>query len=384
MRRVRSAEGAVPVPPKPADVLRIVFFGLSITSSWGNGHATTYRGLVRELVTRGNDVLFLERDVPWYATARDLPEPPWGRTALYSDLAELRHRHERDVRDADIVIIGSYVPEGVALGEWVRLTAGGVVAFYDIDTPITLAKLARNDGEYLSRSLVRRYDLYLSFTGGPTLRRIARQYGSPMVRPLYCSVDPWVYFPQPQEPRWDVGYMGTYSADRQPPLERMLGDAAREWPAGRFVIAGPLYPPDLTWPANVERIEHLPATEHRDFYNAQRFALNITRADMVAAGWSPSVRLFEAAACGVPIISDWWDGIDTILAPDTELLIARDSADTLRYAREMSESERHAVGTRARARVLAEHTAAHRAAQLEQYAAEALGRHEVASQMPAS
>jgi spore maturation protein CgeB len=164
----------------------------------------------------------------------------------------------------------------------------------------------------------------------------------------------------------------------------MLGDAAREWPAGRFVIAGPLYPPDLTWPANVERIEHLPATKHRDFYNAQRFALNITRADMVAAGWSPSVRLFEAAACGVPIISDWWDGIDTILAPDTELLIARDSADTLRYAREMSESERHAVGTRARARVLAEHTAAHRAAQLEQYAAEALGRHEVASQMPAS
>jgi spore maturation protein CgeB len=384
MRRIRAAEVAAPAPPKPAAALRIVFFGLSITSSWGNGHATTYRGLVRELVTRGNDVLFLERDVPWYATARDLPAPPWGRTALYASLAEMRDRHERDVRDADIVIVGSYVPEGVALGEWVRLTAGGVVAFYDIDTPITLAQLARNDSEYLSRSLVRRYDLYLSFTGGPTLRRIARRYGSPMVRPLYCSVDPWVYFPQPQEPRWDVGYMGTYSADRQPPLERMLADAAREWPEGRFVVAGPLYPPELAWPANVERIEHLPATEHRAFYNAQRFALNITRADMIAAGYSPSVRLFEAAACGVPIISDWWDGIDTILEPDTEILIAHSAADTLRYAREMSEPERRAIGQRARARVLSEHTSAHRAAQLERYATTLLDRHEVASQMPAS
>jgi spore maturation protein CgeB len=384
MRRIHGAEGPATAPREPVTALRIVIFGLSITSSWGNGHATTYRGLVRELVTRGNDVLFLERDVPWYAAARDLPEPPWGRTALYADLVELRDRHQCAVREADIVIVGSYVPEGVELGEWVLRTAGGAVAFYDIDTPITLAKLARNDSEYLSRALVRRYDLYLSFTGGPTLRRIARRYGSPMVRPLYCSVDPWMYFPQPQEPRWDLGYMGTYSPDRQLPLGRLLSDAAREWSGGRFVVAGPLYPPDLAWPANVERVEHLPATEHRDFYNAQRFALNITRADMVAAGYSPSVRLFEAAACGVPIISDWWEGIDTILEPGTEILIARSAADTLRYVRGMPEPERRAIGQRARSRVLAEHTSAHRAAQLEGYAASLLDRERVASRMPAS
>jgi spore maturation protein CgeB len=205
-----------------------------------------------------------------------------------------------------------------------------------------------------------------------------------MVRPLYCSVDPWMYFPQSQEPRWDLGYMGTYSPDRQLPLGRLLSDAAREWSGGRFVVAGPLYPPDLAWPANVERVEHLPATEHRDFYNAQRFALNITRADMVAAGYSPSVRLFEAAACGVPIISDWWEGIDTILEPGTEILIARSAADTLRYVREMPEPERRAIGQRARSRVLAEHTSAHRAAQLEGYAASLLDRERVASRMPAS
>src|SRR5215207_1456914 len=167
--------------------LRIVILGLSITSSWGNGHATTYRGLVRELVARGHDVLFLERDVPWYAAERDLPRPPYGRKELYRDLAELRASHEGDVREADLVIVGSYVPDGVAVGEWVTRTARGSTAFYDIDTPVTLAKLARGDTEYLAPHLIPRYHLYLSFTGGPTLARLEQEYGSPLARPLYCA-----------------------------------------------------------------------------------------------------------------------------------------------------------------------------------------------------
>ncbi|HEU4564900.1 MAG TPA: glycosyltransferase [Gemmatimonadaceae bacterium] len=364
----RDHPAQIPVGPAPAP-LRIVILGLSITSSWGNGHATTYRGLVRELVTRGNEVLFLERDVPWYARHRDLPEPPYGRTALYASLAELKRQWADEVREADLVIVGSYVPDGVEVGEWVVRTAEGVTAFYDIDTPITLGKLERNDTEYLSRALVRRYDLYLSFTGGPTLGRIERRYRSPMARPLYCSVDPWLYFPEACAPRWDLGYMGTYSEDRQPPLERLMLEPARRWGTGRFVVAGPLYPPAIRWPASVERVEHLPAAEHRAFYNAQRFTLNITRADMIAAGYSPSVRLFEAAACATPIISDWWDGLDTLFEPGREILIAREPADTLRYLTEISEEERKAIGQRARERVLAEHTSAHRAAQLERYAA---------------
>ena len=170
--------------------LRIVILGLSITSSWGNGHATTYRGLVRELTARGHDVLFLERDTAWYAENRDLPQPVHGRTVLYRSLAELKRRVARAVRDADVVMVGSYVPEGAAVGEWVTKTARGVTAFYDIDTPVTLARLARGDVEYLTRSLMPRYDLYLSFTGGPTLRRLEREFGSPRARVLYCAVDP--------------------------------------------------------------------------------------------------------------------------------------------------------------------------------------------------
>jgi spore maturation protein CgeB len=354
--------------------MRIVILGLSITSSWGNGHATTYRGLVRELAARGHDVLFLERDVPWYAAHRDLPRPPFCATRLYARLDELREQYAGDVREADCVIVGSYVPEGVAVGEWATRTARGVTAFYDIDTPVTMAKLERGDYEYLSPELIARYDLYLSFTGGPLLRRIEARYGSPAALPLYCSVDPALYFPEEAEVRWDLGYMGTYSEDRQPPLERLMLQAAEAWPEGRFVVAGPQYPGAFRFPRNVERIEHLPPSVHRAFYNAQRFTLNITRADMIRAGYSPSVRLFEAAACGVPIVSDWWEGLDALFAPEREILIARSAEDTLRFLRDIPENARRALGERARTRVLAEHTAARRAAELESYIARARER----------
>jgi spore maturation protein CgeB len=347
--------------------LRIVIVGLTITSSWGNGHATTYRGLVRELVRRGHDVLFLEHDKPWYASNRDLPRPSFGRMELYADVDELKTRFAADIETADLVIVGSYVPQGVEVGEWVTSVASGTTAFYDIDTPVTLAKLARGDYEYLSPQLIPRYELYLSFTGGPTLRRLERDFGSPRALPLYCSVDPALYHPQDCRRRWDLGYLGTYSPDRQPPLEKLLLEPARRWLGGRFVVAGPQYPADFDW-TNVQRIEHLPPAEHRRFYNEQIFTLNITRADMIAAGYSPSVRLFEAAACGVPIISDWWDGVDTFFTPGEEILIAHCADDVLRYLRDMNDSARNAIAERAREKVLSIHTAAHRAAELEAYA----------------
>jgi len=348
--------------------LRIVILGLSITSSWGNGHATTYRGLVRELVRRGHDVLFLERDVPWYAGHRDLPNPPFGRTALYADLAGLQRDHAADVAEADLVIVGSFVPEGVAVGDWVQTQASGCTAFYDIDTPVTLAALARGGTTYLQARQIAGYDMYLSFTGGPTLERLEREYGSPAARVLYCSVDPALYHPAPVAQDCDLGYMGTYSDDRQPTLEALLLAPARAWPEGRFEVAGAQYPEHIVWPDNVRYTAHLPPAEHRAFYSRQRFTLNVTRADMIEAGWSPSVRIFEAAACGTPIISDRWDGIETLLVPGQEIFLADSPAQVLQLLRELPEDERRAVGERARQRILSDHTAAHRAAELEAYA----------------
>ncbi len=343
--------------------MNIVFLGLSVTSSWGNGHATTYRGLMRGLAERGHDVLFLERDVPWYADNRDLRNPPYGRTELYSSLDELKDRFTRDIALADAAIVGSYVPQGVLAGEWVLRTAKGVTAFYDIDTPVTLGKLERGDFEYLTPELAGRYALYLSFTGGPTLEKIRNKYGAPRPRALYCSVDPDIYCPREYATEWDLGYLGTYSDDRQPALDRMLIEAANRFPGKRFVVAGPQYPASITWPENVQRIEHLPPVDHREFYNSQRFTLNVTREEMVKAGWSPSVRLFEAAACGVPIISDYWPGLEEFFRPGKEIIL-EDSVDALER---ISEAERRAIGLRARDVVLRCHTAACRAAELESY-----------------
>jgi spore maturation protein CgeB len=347
--------------------MRIVILGLSITSSWGNGHATTFRGLVRELTASGHEVLFLERDQPWYAGNRDLPNPPYGETHLYKSVGELKTRFAGEVRDADCVIVGSYVPDGIAVGAWVTGQARGVTAFYDIDTPVTLSALQRGDCEYLSSELIARFSLYLSFTGGPTLRKIERHYGSPMARALYCSVDPEMYFPERVPQKWVLGYLGTYSDDRQPTVNRLLVEPANRLATEQFVVAGPMYPDSIQWPTTVERITHIEPKHHREFYNAQRFTLNVTRADMIRAGYSPSVRLFEAAACGTPIISDEWAGLSELFEPGREILIATSTEDMVEILREMPEGEAREIGRRARERVLAEHTAAHRAAELVAY-----------------
>jgi spore maturation protein CgeB len=347
--------------------MRLIVLGLSLSSSWGNGHATTFRALLKAFAARGHDILFLERDVPWYANARDLADPDYCSLAFYADLDDLR-RWTPDISQADAVIVGSYVPEGVTVGHFVQDNANGVTAFYDIDTPVTLAKLARGDFEYLSPEVIPGYDVYLSFTGGPTLALLEQRYGSPAARALYCSVDPALYAPRGGAKKWDLSYLGTYSADRQPTLERLLLSPARALPHQRFAVAGPQYPADIDWPANVERIEHLVPVDHAAFYSASRFTLNVTRDDMIAAGWSPSVRLFEAGACGTSIISDLWEGIESVFVPGSEILLASDE-DAVIAA--LTGAGTASIGEAARMRVLDAHTATHRAAELEAYLAEA-------------
>lgn len=351
--------------------MNVVALGLSITSSWGNGHASTWRALVRELARRGHRVLSLEPDVPWYAAERDLPGPPWGTTRLYRDLDELRAAWTGAVRAADLVVVGSYVPEGVAVGRWVLESARGVRAFYDIDTPVTLAKLARSDHDHLDPELVRAFDLYLSFSGGRALEVLERQHGAALARPLYCSVDPAVHRPVPGRERWLLGHLGTWSPDRQPALERLLLEPARRRPERGFAVAGPQYPPGTAWPANVERIEHVAPGDHAAFFAAQRFTLNVTRAAMVALGTSPSVRLFEAAACGVPVISDRWEGFEAFFTPGEEGFVADGPEDVLRILDAHGPEAARRVGEAARRRILAAHTAEHRVNELLRWYAEA-------------
>ena len=337
--------------------MRVVVLGLSITSSWGNGHATNFRALCTALRARGHDVLFLERDQPWYASSRDFAAS-W--VELYDSIEDLRGLAHA-VESADLVLVGSFVPQGVEVAEWALETARGVVGFWDIDTPVTIAAMQRGECEYLTPALVPRFDLYLSFTGGPLLDAL----GARRPHPFWCMVDPLRYAPAETACRWDLGYLGTYSDDRQPTLEELLLEPARRQASRHFVVGGPMYPEEIDWPDNVDRIENVPPGDHAAFYSAQRFTLNVTRSDMIRAGWSPSVRLFEAAACGTPVVSDWWDGLDAFFEPGHEILVAADADDVNRILSDTGEDERQAMGRAARARVLRRHTGAQRAAELE-------------------
>jgi spore maturation protein CgeB len=333
-----------------------------LSSSWGNGHATTYRSLLAALAERGNQILFLERDCPWYAAHRDLREPGFCELRFYDDVKGLGAWRER-IEQADVVMIGSYVPDGAEICRLVQRWARGVVAFYDIDTPVTLARLDIGDERHLARDCIAGFDLYLSFTGGPTLQRLERDYGARSTCALYCAVDPKIYRPTGAQPRWDLGYIGTYSPDRQPELERLLFGVAKRLPDRSFVVAGPQYPADIVWPANVERIAHLSPGQHADFYSSLGWALNLTRADMKLAGYSPSVRLFEAGACGVPIMSDYWPGLESIFRVGPEITVVENVGQIVQT---LTRAARDDLGAAVRRRVLREHTAARRADQLEE------------------
>ncbi|MEJ8570449.1 CgeB family protein [Microbaculum marinum] len=346
-----------------SDPLKIVVIGLSLSSSWGNGHATTFRSLLRGVADAGHSTLFLERDVPWYAAHRDMPAPDFCELAYYTGIDDLVARFGRAVVEADAVIIGSYVPEGVGVIDRVAELRPRLLCFYDIDTPVTLANVTGGKEEFLAARQFPLFDIYFSFSGGRVLDRLERDFAARNAVALHCSVDEAYYRCTGEPAKWDLGYLGTYSPDRQPTLERLLIEPARRLPEKRFVVAGPQYPDDIEWPANVERIDHLPPPEHPSFYSRQRFTLNVTRADMIAAGWSPSVRLFEAAACRTPIISDRWEGLGELL-PEQEAVVIADSSDDVTSALAMDEDRRRRIADTASEIVLAAHTGRARAAEM--------------------
>lgn len=344
--------------------MRLTVFGLTVSSSWGNGHATLWRGLIRALAARGVEVTFFERDVPYYAQERDLRAlPGGGELVLYRDWAAVAERAARSVAGADASIVTSYCPDAVAAARLLERAPGQRI-FYDLDTPVTLARVGAGERvPYLPEEGLGGFDLVLSYTGGRALDLLRDQLGARRVAPLYGHADPAAHAPARAEPRYgaDLSYIGTYAADRQAGVEALFVGAARARPGGRFVLAGSGYPADFPWTDNIWFVRHLPPAEHPAFYAAGRLALNVTRADMKAMGWCPSGRLFEAAACGAPILSDAWDGLDAFFTPGDELLTAGDTAGALAA---MDRDDLGEIARRARARFLDEHTSDHRAGEL--------------------
>jgi spore maturation protein CgeB len=355
--------------------MKLVIFGLTVSSSWGNGHATLWRGLWRAFARRGHDILFFEKDVPYYAAHRDVTEMPGGRLILYRGWDEAAAEAQRHLADADVAMVTSYCPDGVDACDLVLSSNAGAKVFYDMDTPVTLDRLRAGERvEYLPYCGLGDFDLVLSYTGGKALKELKLRLGARHVAPLYGSVDPAGHYPVPAvvQYRSDVSYLGTYAADRQVALETLFIEPARRLSCKRFLIGGSMYPQEFPWADNIHFVRHVPPGEHPAFYCSSRLTINVTRRAMAESGYCPSGRLFEAAACGTPVLSDAWEGLDAFFEPGKEILVARKTEEAT-AAIELSDRELAQIAQAARERTMHEHTAEHRAIELEK-AVEAVSR----------
>ena len=347
--------------------MRIVVFGLTVSSSWGNGHATLWRALLGALGTRGHHVTFFERDMPYYAAHRDLTTLHVHTLRLYQTWGDVRGAAQSCVDSADAAIVTSYCPDAGPAAEVICRSTVPAKVFYDLDTPITLAALRQGARvAYLPDNGLGDFNLVLSFGGGPALADLQERLGATRVAPLFGSVDPSTYSRTANNAGYsaDAAYLGTFARDRQAMLDTLFLEPARRRPELRFLLGGSLYPRDFPWTPNLYYIPHVPPVEHAKFYSSCRVTINVTRGPMAEMGYCPSGRLFEAAACGTPIVSDPWPGLDTFFEPGREILVARTAEDAVE-ALDLPPGELAAIGQRARARALECHTADHRAHELE-------------------
>ena len=316
--------------------------------------------------------MFFEREAPYYARRRDFTACDYCELVLYDEWTNIRQCVLRRARQADVVVTASYLPDGARISRELLDIDGPLHVFYDLDTPITLHRMQSEDVDYLSPELIAEFDLYLSFTGGTILTVLTEDFGARLVRPLYGCVDPDVYVRDTVDRRFtcDLSFMGTYSPDRAASVRELFVGVARTLPSQTFLLAGSMYPHDWNWPANLERIEHVGPTDHPALYSSSRATLNLTRREMARWGYCPSGRFFEAAACGTPLLTDYWDGLDYFFNPAEELFLASTTDDVVEALQSPEEElARHAA--LARQRTLDQHTGRQRAKELLAYCEEA-------------
>jgi spore maturation protein CgeB len=348
--------------------MHVVVFGLTVSSSWGNGHATLWRSLIAAMLRAGHTVTFFERDVPYYAGSRDLWELPNGaKLCLYDTIETSQIYAQEELRRADLAICTSYCPDGVLAAQWILDSPAAVRAFYDMDTPVTLKALGSEATRtYLPADGLGPFDLVLSYTGGRALEELQTKLGARNVAPLYGWVDPASHFPVAPVDRFRsaFSYLGTYAADRQEALTELFLKPAIALPEQKFLIGGAQYPEEFPWSDNLYFTQHLEPAQHPAFFCSSRATLNITRQAMAEYGYCPSGRLFEAAACGTPLFSDGWEGFDTFFTPGEEVLRVNTTEDVL-ASLSLSDAELQRMATQARERTLQQHTADVRVRELE-------------------
>ena len=353
--------------------MKLCIFGLTVSSSWANGHATLWRGLCRALSRRGHEVVFFERDVPYYARHRDMRHPPGIDLRLYREWDEIRREAASELAASDVGMVTSYCPDAIAACELVLGANLPVTVFYDLDSPVTLERLAAGEEvDYVPPGGLGGFDLVLSYAGGGALDQLRERLGARRVAPLYGSVDPEVHHPNGVLPAFaaHASYLGTYAADRHHALERLFLEPSRRLAEHTFLLGGAQYPDDARWPANLRRVEHVAPGEHPAFYGSCAITVSVTRQPMVRVGDCPSGRLFEAAACGVPVLSDRWPGIERFFEPGREIYVADSTEEAIEILC-LPRDELAKVGKAALGRALAQHSADSRARELVELITEA-------------
>jgi spore maturation protein CgeB len=344
--------------------MRIAFFGSSLLSSYWNGAATYYRGMIAALARRDCRTTFYEPDAFDRQRHRDMDPPPWAEVVVYDATLDGMRAACRSARSADLVVKASGVGvlDEEILAELLALaSAQQVLVFWDVDAPATLAALSADRGHPL-RAVLPRLDLVLTYGGGPPVVAEYEGFGARRCIPVYNALDPKTHYRVDPEPRFtcDLAFLGNRLPDREARVSQFFFDTARQIPHRSFLIGGAGWD---AWqlPPNVRHVGHVPTRDHNAFNSSSLAVLNVARDSMAEVGFSPATRLFEAAGAGACVITDAWQGIELFLEPDREVLVAANGAEVVRQVSALTPARARQIGDRARHRLLREHTYDHRA-----------------------
>jgi spore maturation protein CgeB len=347
---------------------QIAMFGSSLVSAYWNGAATYYRGIIRALDRLGYRVTFYEPDAYDRQKHRDIPDPEWARVVVYPPTQDGVERALEAASDADILVKASGVgvfdtfleTELPRLGTEHRLTV-----FWDVDAPATLERI-RDDEDDPFRLSVPRFDLVLTYGGGPPVMAEYLRFGARRCVPIYNALDPDTHHPVPPQQRFaaDLAFLGNRLPDREARVREFFLEPARRLPDRRFVLGGSGWGEHVDLPPNVDYVGHVYTRDHNAFNCSPHAVLNVNRDSMARFGWSPPTRVFEAAGAGACLICDAWEGLEDFLEPGREVLGVGSGADVASLLSRLGTDEARRIGEAARARVLAEHTYVHRAAEL--------------------
>jgi spore maturation protein CgeB len=348
--------------------MKIAFYGSSLLSSYWNGAATYYRGLLSDLARRGHSITFYEPDAFDRQQHRDIEPPDYAKVVVYPATEEAVRTVIAEAAQADVVVKASGVgvfDDVLLAGVIAASRPGAIRMFCDVDAPATLAELRANPDHPMHRALPV-LDLVITYGGGPPVIEAYEGLGARRCVPIYNALDPTTHHPVPADPRFaaDLSFLGNRLPDREARVETFFLDAAARLPQRTFLIGGNGWQ-DKGMPSNVRHIGHVYTREHNAFNTSPKAVLNIARDSMASVGFSPATRVFEAAGAGACLITDAWVGLEMFLKVDEEVLVARDGADVAAHVEALTPERAKAIGEAGRARILAEHTYERRGAELD-------------------